>query len=116
MKERVVKPVLKGEKCIALCITEATAGSDMAGLQTSAEKIVENGKEYYVINGQKKVSLDIFIYFMTAKTVRYLTPRVSSGLLKQSMLISSLLRFALEELGTAEYLWCSLRGTLLAFR
>jgi len=54
VKEKVVKPVLKGEKCIALCITEPTAGSDMAGLQTSAEKITENGQQFYIINGQKK--------------------------------------------------------------
>ena len=56
VREKVVKPVLKGEKCIALCITEPTAGSDMAGLSTTAEKITENGQQYYVINGQKKVS------------------------------------------------------------
>ena len=55
IQAKVVKPVLQGEKCIALCITEPTAGSDMAGLQTTAEKIVENGQQYYLVNGQKKV-------------------------------------------------------------
>jgi len=52
IKERVVGPVLRGEKCIALCITEPTAGSDMAGLKTTAIK-TPDGK-HYVLNGQKK--------------------------------------------------------------
>lgn len=55
VRAKVVKPVLTGEKGIALCITEPTAGSDMAGLQTTAERITDSdGKEYYVVNGQKK--------------------------------------------------------------
>jgi alkylation response protein AidB-like acyl-CoA dehydrogenase len=60
VKDKVIKPVLKGEKCVALCITEAGAGSDMAGLQATAERITENGKDFYVINGQKKASIFSF--------------------------------------------------------
>lgn len=55
MIDKVVKPVLQGEKGIALCITEATAGSDMAGLSMSAERFRDtDGQEYYLCNGQKK--------------------------------------------------------------
>jgi alkylation response protein AidB-like acyl-CoA dehydrogenase len=52
VKQKVVGPVLRGEKMIALCITEATAGSDVAGLATTAVK-TPDGK-HYLVNGQKK--------------------------------------------------------------
>jgi alkylation response protein AidB-like acyl-CoA dehydrogenase len=52
IKDRVVGPVLRGEKTIALCITEPTAGSDMAGMSTTAEK-TPDGK-YYIVSGVKK--------------------------------------------------------------
>lgn len=49
MKERVVRPVLAGEKVSALAITEPSGGSDVANLQTRA---VKSG-EHYVVNGSK---------------------------------------------------------------
>jgi len=52
--ERVAKEVLLGEKMSCLAVTEAQVGSDVANLVTKAEKITENGKEYYVVNGMKK--------------------------------------------------------------
>jgi acyl-CoA dehydrogenase len=48
-KERFVKPVLCGEKIAALAVTEPGGGSDVAGLQTTAER---DGDDY-VINGSK---------------------------------------------------------------
>ena len=48
--ERVAKPCLRGEKRIALAVSEATAGSDVANLATTA---VEDGDDY-IINGLKK--------------------------------------------------------------
>ena len=48
-KERYVKPVLWGEKIAALAITEPGGGSDVAGLQTTAER---DGDDY-VVNGSK---------------------------------------------------------------
>ena len=48
-KERYVKPVLCGEKISALAITEPGGGSDVAGLQTTAER---DGDDY-VVNGSK---------------------------------------------------------------
>ena len=48
-KERFVKPVIKGEKIAALAITEPDGGSDVAGLQTTAERQADE----YVVNGSK---------------------------------------------------------------
>jgi len=48
-KERYVKPVLCGEKIAALAITEPGGGSDVAGLQTTAERDGDG----YVVNGSK---------------------------------------------------------------
>jgi acyl-CoA dehydrogenase len=48
-KERFVKPVIQGEKIAALAITEPGGGSDVAGLQTTAER----QDNEYVVNGSK---------------------------------------------------------------
>jgi len=48
-KERFVKPVIKGEKIAALAVTEPGGGSDVAGLQTTAERQADE----YVVNGSK---------------------------------------------------------------
>lgn len=50
VKQRVLPPCLKGEKTICLCITEPTAGSDVANLKTTAE---DKG-DHYLLNGEKK--------------------------------------------------------------
>ncbi|RDB25723.1 Acyl-CoA dehydrogenase family member 9, mitochondrial [Hypsizygus marmoreus] len=52
LKARVVPEVLDGKKFICLAISEAQAGSDVMGLQTTAVKS-EDGKEW-IINGSKK--------------------------------------------------------------
>ncbi|KAJ4290962.1 hypothetical protein N0V90_010158 [Kalmusia sp. IMI 367209] len=51
-KERVVSEVLGGKKKMCLAITEAFAGSDVAGLRTTATK-TKDGKKY-VVRGTKK--------------------------------------------------------------
>ncbi|KAI9710466.1 MAG: hypothetical protein M1820_002602 [Bogoriella megaspora] len=51
-REKVTEEVLSGRKKMCLAITEAFAGSDVAGLRTTAEK-TEDGK-FYVVNGTKK--------------------------------------------------------------
>ena len=48
-KERYVKPVINGDKIAALAITEPGGGSDVASLQTTAERQVDE----YVVNGSK---------------------------------------------------------------
>lgn len=52
MKRRVAGPCMRGEKVICLCITEPSAGSDVANLQCEAVK-TSDGK-HYIVNGQKK--------------------------------------------------------------
>jgi len=52
LKAEVVPAVLRGEKFIALAISEAFAGSDVSGLRCKAEK-TSDGK-HWVINGTKK--------------------------------------------------------------
>jgi acyl-CoA dehydrogenase len=49
MKQRVLPPILAGEKISALAITEPGAGSDVAGIKTTARR---HG-DYYVVRGEK---------------------------------------------------------------
>lgn len=52
MKAKVLPEVFSGKKFIALAISEAFAGSDVAGLKCKAVK-TEDGK-HWIINGTKK--------------------------------------------------------------
>jgi alkylation response protein AidB-like acyl-CoA dehydrogenase/predicted heme/steroid binding protein len=52
LKQRVAEEVLSGKKKMCLAITEAFAGSDVAGLRTTAE-LSEDG-EHYIVRGTKK--------------------------------------------------------------
>jgi alkylation response protein AidB-like acyl-CoA dehydrogenase len=52
LKARIVPEVMSGQKFICLAISEAHAGSDVLGLQTSAVKTAD-GKEW-IVNGTKK--------------------------------------------------------------
>ena len=49
LQQRVVPPVIAGEKIAALCITEPGGGSDVAALATTA---VRDG-DHFVVNGEK---------------------------------------------------------------
>jgi len=50
LKAKVLPEVLSGKKFICLAISEAHAGSDVMGLQTTAVKS-EDGKEW-IVNGK----------------------------------------------------------------
>ncbi|EIW84012.1 acyl-CoA dehydrogenase NM domain-like protein [Coniophora puteana RWD-64-598 SS2] len=52
VQAKVVPDVLQNGKFIALAISEAFAGSDVAGIQTTAKK-TEDGK-HWIVNGHKK--------------------------------------------------------------
>ncbi|ORY33723.1 acyl-CoA dehydrogenase/oxidase [Naematelia encephala] len=52
LRSKVIEEVFGGQKVISLAISEAFAGSDVAGLRTTAVKS-EDGK-YWTINGTKK--------------------------------------------------------------
>lgn len=48
-KEKYLRPVVRGEKKLAFALTEPGAGSDAAGMTTTA---IKDG-EYYILNGRK---------------------------------------------------------------
>ena len=52
LQERFLPQLLRGEKRTCIAITEPGAGSDVANIETTAEK-TEDGN-FYVINGTKK--------------------------------------------------------------
>jgi alkylation response protein AidB-like acyl-CoA dehydrogenase len=64
-KNKIAQEVFSGKKKICLAITEAFAGSDVAGLRTTAEK-TKDGK-HYIVNGTKKwITNGVFSdYFVT---------------------------------------------------
>lgn len=66
VKKRVSEEVLSGKKKISLAISEAYAGSDVAGIRTVATKS-SDGK-HYIVNGTKKwITNGTFSdYFVTA--------------------------------------------------
>ena len=49
LKQRVIPPVLAGDKIAALAVTEPSGGSDVAALKTSARL----DGDHYVVNGEK---------------------------------------------------------------
>ncbi|KAL0476064.1 acyl-CoA dehydrogenase/oxidase [Neurospora intermedia] len=65
LKKRITEEVFSGKKKICLAITEAFAGSDVAGLRTTATK-TPDGK-HYIVNGTKKwITNGVFCdYFVT---------------------------------------------------
>lgn len=64
-KKKIMDEVFSGKKKMCLAITEAFAGSDVAGLRTTATK-TPDGK-YYIVNGTKKwITNGVFSdYFVT---------------------------------------------------
>jgi alkylation response protein AidB-like acyl-CoA dehydrogenase len=52
LKEKVGRPVIKGECGISITLTEPQGGSDLARLETSAVKTADG--KHYIVNGLKK--------------------------------------------------------------
>ena len=63
--ERITNECLSGKKTICLAVSEAFAGSDVAGIQTTASKTADG--KHYVVNGTKKwITNGVFAdYFVT---------------------------------------------------
>jgi len=62
VKNKVVPDALSGKVCCCLCITEPTAGSDVANLKTTAR--LEG--DHYILNGEKKwITNGIFAKYFT---------------------------------------------------
>ena len=77
-KKRYLPPIAKGEKLTAFGLTEANAGSDAAGIQTTA---VEDG-DYWVLNGVKQwitTGGEADIYTIIAVTDKHKGPRGASA-------------------------------------
>ncbi len=68
LKARILPPVLRGEKIIALGITEPGGGSDVANLRTTARR----DGNHYVVNGEK-------CYITGGMRADYLTTAVRTG-------------------------------------
>ncbi len=74
VRERLLKPALRGEKIGAICMTEPDAGSDLDGITTTVRK-VDGG---YLLSGQKTwvtsaPVADFFTVFAKAGAERKLT-------------------------------------------
>eukprot|EP00041_Stephanoeca_diplocostata_P018030 m.374094 g.374094 ORF g.374094 m.374094 type:complete len:419 (+) comp20897_c0_seq2:66-1322(+) len=81
LMEKVAVPCFKGEKRIALAVSEASAGSDVANLATTA---VEDGDDY-IVNGLKKwITCGMFADFFT---VAVRTGGEGSGMMGISLLL-----------------------------
>jgi acyl-CoA dehydrogenase len=56
-KQKYLVPAIKGEKIFCLGITEPDAGSDVAGIQTTAKKVddgwVVSGRKIFITNGRR---------------------------------------------------------------
>jgi len=73
-KEKFLKKVATGEKLCSICVTEEEAGSNVAGIKTSASKVGQN----YVLNGSKKFITNAGIadyYFVWCITSKKGNPR-----------------------------------------
>jgi acyl-CoA dehydrogenase len=53
LQQRVVPPVLAGEKIAALAITEPGGGSDVAALRTVARRVHDAEGDHYIVDGEK---------------------------------------------------------------
>ena len=58
LRQKITDEVLSGKKKMCLAVTEAFAGSDVAGLRTTAKK-TPDGK-HYIVNGTKYAYLQSF--------------------------------------------------------
>jgi len=73
-KEKFLKKVATGDKLCSICVTEEEAGSNVAGIKTSASKVGQN----YVLNGSKKFITNAGIadyYFVWCITSKKVNPR-----------------------------------------
>ena len=68
LKQRVVAPVIRGEKICALAITEPGGGSDVANIKTHAKR----DSDHYVVNGSK-------IFITSGTRADYYTVAVRTG-------------------------------------
>ena len=71
LKAKVLPDVLSARKLICLAISEAFAGSDVAGLKTTAKK-TEDGK-FWIINGTSVSTLKRHLLSLTFFSKKWIT-------------------------------------------
>jgi acyl-CoA dehydrogenase len=70
-KDRYLRRAIRGELITAVAITEAGAGSDVAGIRTTARREAGSGSGDWVLNGTKMFitnGVHADVYFVAAKT------------------------------------------------
>ena len=70
-KDKYLKKVIAGELITAVGITEPGAGSDVAGIRTTAKRVSDGDGEHWVLNGTKMFitnGVHADLYFVAAKT------------------------------------------------
>ena len=65
LKKRVTEEVLSGKKKMCLAVTEAFAGSDVAGIRTTAE-LTEDGQHFLVSGTKKWITNGVYADYCTA--------------------------------------------------
>lgn len=68
LRKRVADEVLSGKKLICLAISEAFAGSDVAGLKTTAVKSPDG--KYFIVNGMEQSVQYQTSFLLTARQAR----------------------------------------------
>ena len=75
LQDKFLPELLRGEKRICIAITEPEAGSDVAGIQSTAEKSADG--KHYIVNGTKKWYVDsVLIVWFQLLRIR----RITNGL------------------------------------
>ena len=72
-KEKYLPGIIRGETIAAIAMTEADAGSDLAGMRTHARRLGGNDGDGWVLNGSKMFITNGVhgdLYFVAAKTDR----------------------------------------------
>jgi cyclohexanecarboxyl-CoA dehydrogenase len=107
LKERWLKPILAGDKLVAIALTEPSAGSDAARLKLKAVRHGDvegaGGGEHFVLNGEKtSISLadqcDVAIVFARTGTEKDGAKGISAFLVPMDL--PGLTRTAFDDVGT----------------
>jgi cyclohexanecarboxyl-CoA dehydrogenase len=103
LKERWLKPILAGDKLVAIALTEPSAGSDAARLTLKAVRETTTGGEHFVITGEKtSISLadqaDVAVVFARTGTPESGAKGISAFLVPMD--VPGITRTAFDDVGT----------------
>ena len=103
LKERWLKPILAGDKLVAIALTEPSAGSDAARLKLKAVRDGAGGGDHFVLNGEKtSISLadqcDVAVVFARTGSDKDGAKGISAFLVPMDL--PGLTRTAFDDVGT----------------